>query len=513
MLYYATLPLSLLILSLLPVIILSKDCDGSYRGPESVANAINNNQDGFVIFSNGVKFKTAGPLRNGAPPTNLSEAQPGHAHLDWLYYNGTHLVSRQSGHFASQQVDEKEWKFGKLISQELLFKPVNLITAYGNKLLMQLYNKQILVRENHIEFTAELPNNKSLHPTELTRTKDNDIIAFFGPLVGLYEHSNPILPIVLQKTKKYWLSQAWLGCEPDLCFDGSIDAASNHGQYLELYKGKHIVKVTMATKAVSITTPDKGYFVDAAIRDEDDLYLFINKKAYTVEKDGSISEAIFLSQKGNTEAGFSVNRKFYLICQQEVTVFEYSLDLFPIEAFWPDLPERTIDGATAFNGSVYLFFGDYYYRTSSQLNVTNPIYGPFLTQFDLLDCKNDYYKNSVAVRALDIFNKDAFLSYISQFKPKRKPSTTTPSPGTTPSTKGVTGSTTGSTRSAEPSSSTQRIKTQSTRVFVFLVAMVLFLLIVLIALVAFMWRLQLPNKGISLDTLDKTTVATIDSTG
>ncbi|KAI1282154.1 hypothetical protein HDE_13108 [Halotydeus destructor] len=168
MLDFATIRLTLLILSVLPLIILSKkpfptipykDCDGSYSGPDAVANAINNNQDGFVIFSNGVKFTTAGPLRNGAPPTSWSQAQPGHPDLDWLYYNGTHLVSCQNERFASQQVDEKKWIVGKLISEELYFELANVITAYEDKLLIQTLNQQALVRGNHVELTAYMPND------------------------------------------------------------------------------------------------------------------------------------------------------------------------------------------------------------------------------------------------------------------------------------------------------------------------------------------------------------------
>ncbi|KAI1282148.1 hypothetical protein HDE_13105 [Halotydeus destructor] len=511
-----TLPLSLLILSFLPLTVLSKDCDGLYRGPNAVANVINNNQDGFVVFSNGVKFKTAGPLRNGAPPTSWSEAQLGQVSLLWVYANGSQLVSRQGNNLARQEVDDKNWIVGEDITKSPIYQSVTCITAYEDKLLVQFSDKQILVRQNRIEFTAELPNDQSLHPTELTRTKDNDVIAFFGPLVGLYEHSKqPILPIYLQKTRKYWLSRAWLGCEPDLCFDSSIDAVSNDGQYLELYKAKHIVKVNMATKAVSITTPAKGYFVDAAIRDKDDLYLFINNKAYKLEKSGSISQVRYFSKNGNTQAGFMINKTywntFYLIYKGDVTILDHSLRSDPIKDLWPDLPEKTVDGATAFKGFIYFFFGDYYYRTSSLVNKTNPVNGPFLTQFDLLDCKNDYYKNSVAAQALGIVDKVAFKFYISQFKPK--PSTATSSPETTPSTDDSTGSTRSPERSTanEPSNSTQPVKTKSTRGLFFLIAMVLLGLIALIAMVTLLLQFKWTNRVKSMDTLDRTTVVTIDS--
>ncbi|KAI1282149.1 hypothetical protein HDE_13106 [Halotydeus destructor] len=506
MLYHATLPLSLLILSLLPVIILSKDCDGSYGGPAAVANVINNNQDGFVVFSDGVKFKTAGPLRNGAPPTSSSDSQLGQVSLVWVYANGSQLVSRQGNNLARQEVDDGNWVVGEEITKSSIYEAAICITAYEDKLLVQYNDKQVLVRQNKIEFTAKFPD-RSLHPTGLTRTKDNDIIAFFGPLVGLYEHSTQsIFPIYLELTKKYWLSQAWLGCKPDLCFDASIDAASNDGQYLELYKGKYLVMVNMSTKAFGVISPANSYFVDAAIQGEGDFYMFIDKKAYTRESNGSVSEAEFLSEHGNIEAGFSINDTLYLIHQGEVTIYDLSFESRPIELLWPELPETTIDGATALEGFIYFFIGDFYYRTSSSLNETNPVDGPFFTM-DLLNCNDRYYKNSAAVQALGILDKHTFRKYISQFRPDMTRSTRKPS--TAPDV-------TGSTRPPELSTANQPSSTQSSkksvRDYFFLVAMALLLLIVLIALVAMMVHIQRTNRGISFDTLNtKTTVVTIDS--
>ncbi|KAI1282147.1 hypothetical protein HDE_13104 [Halotydeus destructor] len=512
MLNFATIHLSLL-LSLLSVANLSKgDCD-TYSGPKAVANAVNNTQDGFVVFANGVKVKTAGPLRHGAPAINFTESQPSTTDFIWVYYNGTHLVSRQHNYFASQEVDDEAWKRGNRVSQELIFQPVNLITAYEDKLLMQLDGQQVFVKQGIVKSAVDLPSDKSLHPKELTRTKDNDVIAFFGPLVGLYEHAEqPILPVILQQTKKYWLSRAWLGCEPDLCFDGSVDAASSDGQYLELYKGKHIVKVNMATKGVRITAPKSWYFVDAAFRQNGSLTVLTGHHQYTFPKVGPASHMEFPDRVGKTEeAAFSIDDAIYLIYEGEVRIFRtYVPEVARTTVLWPELPDRTLDGAAKFDGYVYLFMGDYYYRTPYPVLETNRVRGPFSTQFDLLNCKDDYYEKSPAAKALDIHDTETFKSYISQFQPRPTIRTTTPSLDTKP----VTKSTTESTRPSEQSSSSvQTTATTSTRGYFYLFAMIPLLLVVLIALVAFLVHLKSSNKPLSVDQdYFKTTLVTLDST-
>ncbi|KAI1281879.1 hypothetical protein HDE_13052 [Halotydeus destructor] len=409
------------------------DCN-SEPGPDLIVNH-NAGKDRFLIFQNGVRLRSSGPVKNGIPNI-VSVDKAKSASISWMYFNGTEVLARLGPQICKAEKEGLTWDcFAPIASQDFYLYTLS-ITAFEDKLIVQTlengeYKQSLVTLNGTILATVKSSQVQSVNPSSLTRTSGNDVIAFFGPLVGIYKRGEGTkLPIILRGTIKYGLSRLWLNCEPDLCLDATVDAVTSSGTILELHRAKFVVQVDRkaARPTVSITkaTYTDGSLKDAAIRVNHSLTMFAEKNVVTVTDDNLNFQTrplglVYPGRSLAVDAAFVLLNETHLIDHSVVTVYSSSnaeLNVRSMADMWPELPRLTIDGATVYQNQLYFFVGDYFYTSDLPLSPNaNAINGPFLTQFHILNCNSNHYQTSKAAKMLGIVDTASFEKYISQFVP------------------------------------------------------------------------------------------------
>ncbi|KAI1305335.1 hypothetical protein HDE_01557 [Halotydeus destructor] len=279
--------------------------------------------------------------------------------------------------------------------------------------------------------------------------KKETLLVFFGSIAGIYQYDSAMnTALSVSRNVNYQSSQRWLDCEPDYCFDGSIDGATEmHNQLgVEVYQGKYSI---VFSKANQQTQFQKGA-IDS-IEKLSNSYLTSIGPMCDIIKAKFICTDTFhnlsvISSEGTIGASFYLQKTsdLYLISDnQHVRYMELNNTFSYLENglladLWPGLPQE-IDGAASIGDSVIFIVDHFVFAVkASSMRQRDSIITTSLIQeyFSSSNCTDKYYKSSDSSRKLNISTFKEFKEYRMQFFPKIKLSTKLPTslPSSTSST-------------------------------------------------------------------------------
>lgn len=277
-------------------------------------------------------------------------------------------------------------------------------------------------------------------PTALVYIDSNRFMVFFGPFWSLYIINIPLVSaIMIDPTLRHRLSNSWLGCPPQLCFEGDIDAAVTMGNDTLLFRAQHFYRTP---QPLSSRVPINTFYhvnsefqganghVDAAAFIGGQIYLF-QRRFFSVfdvttkqRVSGPVSIAIGFDLPGvHVDAAITTGNTLYLF--HEELISEYTLNgrnkptLQPnsnnrLNQYFDGSP-RDIHAALAVaNNRIYLFKGDFYYES---VGITRGgKVQPKLAAGNLYQCLDSFYTDIEADKHLNIRSLVEFEAYALNFQ-------------------------------------------------------------------------------------------------
>ncbi|KAI1308980.1 hypothetical protein HDE_00245 [Halotydeus destructor] len=261
-------------------------------------------------------------------------------------------------------------------------------------------------------------------------------LVFFDTIYGVHDEELDTLktPVVIRKTIDYQLSNTWLGCDPDLCFDGRVDFAYHDQGFIVMGRGHSRWRINLNNTTAPEVLMREKWIADDVIKSHNAKYI-IDGKTTTVEVYNSNTLAntkrLFKDTPLPIEAAFALDTsKFYLIYGKEAAIFSrknvYSFErdrLVPLRDVF-NFFEDSIDAADSDgNRIIYVFSKNHYYTHDVETNITSP---PMSMQKNLFTCHDSFYSSSKASAMLDITNFEEFEQYRLQFAPTSEQTTSRP---------------------------------------------------------------------------------------
>ncbi|KAI1305320.1 hypothetical protein HDE_01572 [Halotydeus destructor] len=316
------------------------------------------------------------------------------------------------------------------------------VHVVGKFELMEYY--QVLLRnDGSLQDARQL---KHTSPTALTsiRLKKGQVevlLVAFDELVGLYDYDS-ILNSELMISRKidYRSSHGWLGCEPDFCFDASIDGATAvSSDEFVLRRGNYVVDLQYQIHSET----SAKFWIDSIekispLNDTSPVWSFITSRddlcaiasnTTTAASCGTLFEnlslisstlyidAIFMLP--NAVDIYVVRGDQYILYHTDQSNFTYKEHGF-IHDLYSGLPDK-IDGATQHKEYI-LFIQDNFVHWAKvvELKQNATVFKTTLVQeiFENGACDDDFYANSGPAQTLDI-------STFKEFKEYRMPSSIT----------------------------------------------------------------------------------------
>ncbi|KAI1280831.1 hypothetical protein HDE_13711 [Halotydeus destructor] len=231
---------------------------------------------------------------------------------------------------------------------------------------------------------------------------------------------------LMNSANRFRLSQLWLGCPTEFCFDAQLDSAMRSwpaSSRITVRRGFY--SWTINLDSMQLSKPSTTSFLTDAICKDSSYKLYIFRDSTVSNGSFGSNEsiaAIFGLEISFIDAAFVYEEDMYIIVEETVYVYRSlnQIENFKYQTRWRGLPDN-IDAATVGvkNGVtwVYFFRDDLFYTvidpTGSQL-----VNGPYLMQTDMISCPDTFYNGSKFTEALNITSLDDFVKYKSQFESK-----------------------------------------------------------------------------------------------
>ncbi|KAI1280832.1 hypothetical protein HDE_13710 [Halotydeus destructor] len=309
-------------------------------------------------------------------------------------------------------------------------------------------NAFVVADLTNILLAAPIETPVAYLPTALTfDQQDNSSVLIYDYIYSKSAQTSNVAEkyYSINSESRFKLSQLWLGCPTQLCFDGQLDSAMRTvpaSSSIMVRRGFYSWTIDLDSRQVSAMTTT-NFLSDAIFRDASNQVYVFQDGAFSDVNDGTkkSNAAIFGKEKRIIDAAFALDRDIYLIVEDTVHVFHLEAAIFKnVSSFkykerWAGLPEH-LDAATVSVENnvttVYIFKNDLFY-TISNFTGSQLVSGPFLTQKDMIECSDTYYRTSQAAKSLNITNLADFVLYKSRFESNLS-SLTTPLPSTREST-------------------------------------------------------------------------------
>lgn len=239
-------------------------------------------------------------------------------------------------------------------------------------------------------------------------------------------------------TKYIWRSSSiWIGCPPEICFDGQVDAvASVDENTIHLIRGKYTwhCRLPLTTTSNEPTPTRHLYlsgsslgFVDAAVEfGNNRLYVIVGQRIQlfrnnALEQGAASIANLIAGYPMPIDAAFRIDDKYYLISENRYSAYEIDVQS-AITAVkeeentllinkWPGLPLE-IDAATNLKDNVAFFSGNFVFLASRTRRSKVKME---LIQNTLFPCQNTFYRDTA--KALQLSNFQDFKTYRLGFQP------------------------------------------------------------------------------------------------
>ncbi|KAI1308978.1 hypothetical protein HDE_00247 [Halotydeus destructor] len=304
------------------------------------------------------------------------------------------------------------------------------------------YEYQAIVNARHYvlhikKLDRKMADDRKQNPTvvealnELKNPGDYACLVFFGPIYGFQDEDLNSLtkPVVVKKTVDYQLSNTWLACDPEVCFDARMDFTYNDQRFLMMGRGQSRWRIRLGTVIEPATRPQENWTADAATIYRN--FMLISKDRLTTittlqSETNNSTSSLFNITQSFIDAAFTLDTSS--VCLISGTQVDIYSDRGVINGF-PDFKhnrttslstlfnilEDTIDAAVEIDQrTVYLLRKNHYYSHNVETKITSP---PMLIQNNLFTCKDSFYSSSKASKMLDITNFEQFKQYRLQFAP------------------------------------------------------------------------------------------------
>ncbi|KAI1288327.1 hypothetical protein HDE_09357 [Halotydeus destructor] len=265
---------------------------------------------------------------------------------------------------------------------------------------------------------------------------------------------SPSEPVVMDRSHDYKYAGLWMGCEPQLCLDGQLDAtAFTEGNKLIMVRGSHMWKIadtklgstSRLEESVVLRDVFKNGRYDGAtemrLGGQHKLLMFrkeqIVERNYNTEVEGQLSLTIFEGMSGHIDAAYGTNDTIVLIKDRKV--YEYILNSegklirsksakngHYVRTQWRGVPSD-IDDAASDSRKVTFFSGSFYYQ--GEIN-GGPV-SPQMIAGHFFRCEDAFYK--LHLSSIKINSYFDYVVYKAQFTPQpdTESSQTTPYDGAT----------------------------------------------------------------------------------
>ncbi|KAI1308972.1 hypothetical protein HDE_00249 [Halotydeus destructor] len=292
----------------------------------------------------------------------------------------------------------------------------------------------------HKQKLDKMADGRKRNPTGLTvlGTVGNRhrFIAFFDVLYGYYvQNLNELAAsILIRKDFDYRLSNTWLGCDQELCFDSRMDFAYHEQGSIVMGRGHARWRFDLSNKAEPQAAQKEDWVADAVIKETDLMMLFRgDMTTVTNQTERNLpTQHVFKETNSPIEAAFSLETsRVYLISDQSVYIYNYSssnpydynhLRTMTVKDMF-NIFETKLDAALSIdNETIYLFRKNHYYTHNVETNITS---APLLIQNTLFTCSDSFYSSSKASQMLNITNAEQFKQYRMQFAKKEQTTVTT----------------------------------------------------------------------------------------
>ncbi|KAI1282104.1 hypothetical protein HDE_13165 [Halotydeus destructor] len=297
------------------------------------------------------------------------------------------------------------------------------------------------------ESVLDLVTNKTIRradrkhqvaPTAMALVKkkneqESAMLVCFKSLCGYYDvNVYKANPVVVDKKVNYFWSRSWLGCQPELCFDGSLDGAFMWKDKITLLMGRWATSfpsfpggAPVYVRTLDLRLPNAHFDAAFTARDRhhavDSYYLFEDTFVH-IMKAGEKAEVHAIGNKfpqtsGPVDAAFTDDSGLaYLLQGKVVTQYLYDGTVWKsnvkteIGTRWRHLPIKT-EAALNVKGKFYFFKDNFYYNIEF-VDGSNMATAPKLMQGDLYQCQDQ--------RIADIAGKILNIHNIAQLKTYRQ---------------------------------------------------------------------------------------------
>ncbi|KAI1309069.1 hypothetical protein HDE_00252 [Halotydeus destructor] len=319
-------------------------------------------------------------------------------------------------------------------------------------------------------------------------------VVFFDVIYGFHIHDldNFTEPVVMRKTLDYRLSNTWLGCDPELCFDARVDFAYHDQGSIVMGSGRSRWRIDPSKRTGPHALKQDTWAADS-IDKRAHLAIVFRENMATVNDSGRekkyVTKDTFKEMNSAVEAAFSMETsQISLISDQSVYIYKltsffstkpynfYHIRTIPLRSMFNTF-EKTIDAAESISGTTYLFRRNHFYSHNVKKNITST---PMLIQNSLFPCSDSFYSSFKASQMLSITNAEQFKQYRMQFVATNSTEVTTSSSTISSSTisSSAMASSTLASSTASSKISTASKFTKVSRKTVSLVSLTLILLIV-----------------------------------
>ncbi|KAI1305321.1 hypothetical protein HDE_01573 [Halotydeus destructor] len=371
--------------------------------------------------------------------------------------NHTVLCPKYSHRFQGLTDFAEDRNISRIVGTQLTHREF-LFSIYATNKYQQVDNYQVLINDSG--FLKQARKLSNMPATTLMRLKHSNeqydiLVVGFGEMVGQYNYSSSEnTELIISRAINYRSTRPWLGCPPDICFDGRIDGATTVDSkgtihlFRSLYQvdsnfklSPHPFELDSIERIIPLNSSYPQYYLTtfvnmctlgqngnikvACTRLFGNLSMFANK--YTID-------AIFALPKKNRV--YLVFDNLYATYLENNHTFVYYDDGILID-LWPDLPQ-TIDGATVVGDRVLFFQDNFVYNVRiSDLGQDVSTFNVSLLQeiFVNGNCDDQYYKKSASSQLLNVSTFEEFKEYRMQFEtiaPKtEKPTTIKPKTSST----------------------------------------------------------------------------------
>ncbi|KAI1281945.1 hypothetical protein HDE_13171 [Halotydeus destructor] len=276
---------------------------------------------------------------------------------------------------------------------------------------------------------------------------------------------NLTTPLAPDRSRPYFSARLLLGCETDLCFDGSFDAATyvtrNDKSAMLLIRGNYLYELDgfQRNRAPPVGNilqhwgmPRRTY--DAAFRTRTsrtslfhihylicgDEIFYSRDPSWTAVASTENVATTFSRFRGHVDAALTLDNGTLLLLQGQV-VYRYSpkpltwsfVDKVKISYLHPNVPSN-IEAALNNNGTLYFFKSSHYYTYNLESNMLT---GPLMVQTNAYKCDKDGDYVGAVKGFFGINTMQQFVDYKKQFF-DQPTTTTTIKPTTSTSTRSPT---------------------------------------------------------------------------